>query len=137
MSRAWLLALVVLVPLAGCITDAKGESCGFLDAYVDPADEDDAEDETYCPDADAADDCDALTDAIIDAAVTCSQGAVSAEQLRADLEDQGALPDCESAVATDLSYDDCMDALDDPPCEPNGTLGALPASCQGAVLIDG
>lgn len=137
MSRTHLLALAAVVLLAACVTDAKGESCGLLDAYVDPADEDDAEDETYCPDADAADDCEALTDAIIDAAVTCSQGAVSAEQLRADLEEQGALPDCASAVATDLSYDDCMDALDDPPCEADGTLGALPADCQGAVLIDG
>jgi hypothetical protein len=127
------LAIVVaLLAAAGCTTDAKGANCGLLDTYVN------SDDEVYCPDPDAPDDCEALMDETIDAAVRCANGAgipITEEQLRAELEDGGSLLECENAVATTTSYQACADELRGlSVCNEDGTLEP-PATCEGSVLL--
>lgn len=128
--RAAIAALFVSLSLTACITDVKGAQCGFLDAFVD------SEGQQYCPDEAAPEDCEALNDAIVDAAVLCGGGAFTEEELRAELGDSGALQTCDQAVATSTDYDDCVDILSDeqnPPCE-GTSLAPPPDVCIGAVL---
>lgn len=119
---------------AGCTTDEKGANCGFLDAYIGE------DDELYCPDPDAPDDCDALLDETIDVVLRCANSAgagVTEEQLRAELEAQDALPPCDDAVATTSSYDVCITELNDlSRCNADGTFDP-PESCDGSVLAAG
>ena len=119
--------------LMGCGTDAKGESCGVLDMLVN------SDGDQYCPDEAAPQDCEDLNDALVDAAVLCGGGLFSEEELRAELEDGGALNNCDNAVATTTDYDDCIDFLTDeaePPCE-GTSLAPPPDACVGAVLVNG
>jgi len=126
--------LMVIAGAAGCTSDAKGGTCGFTDAYVT------ADDELYCPDPVAPDDCDALFDEIVEAAVRCANSAgipVTEEELRAELARQDATPPCDEAVATTASYDVCLSELDDlTRCNDDGSLDP-PESCTGAVLTAG
>ena len=126
------IVTAILAIACSCGTDAKGGSCGLLDMLVD------SEGGQYCPDEGAPDDCEALNDSLVDAAVVCANGAITEEELRAELDEGGVLNNCDGAVATSTDYDACKDALDDvddPPCE--GSLIAAPDTCVGAVLVQG
>lgn len=127
MKHLFRLALVVAAVggASACITDVKGTNCGFLDAFVD------SEGQQYCPDEAAPDDCTELFDTYIAAAVACTNGAVTEEQIR----DEVTLPDCASAVATTTDFDACVDDIDAAECEDDLTL-PLPDTCKGAILLN-
>ena len=111
-----------------CVTDVKGESCGLGDAMVD------ADGTTYCPDANAPADCEAAFDTIIEAFVNCADGAFTEEELRNEIDQESTLGDCDYAVATSVTYDDCLDSLSAPECNDDG-YAVLPEACTGAVLM--
>lgn len=123
-------SVLFLVALgAACGNDSKGNSCGVLDMYVS------SDDDTYCPDPDAPEQCEALFDDMLGAFVICAEESglsYDEDDLRAELEDRGALPSCDRAVATSLGYEDCQDLLRDPECE--GSTPKLGDSCSGVVL---
>jgi hypothetical protein len=130
-----LVALVALVALVGlgalggaCMTDAKEETCTFDVMLV-------SGDELYCPDENAPADCEALNDAVVGAAVACSAGAFDEEQLRAALDEEGALQQCDDARATSLTYDACLAHFtsSEPPCA-GTSLGPIPETCVGVIL---
>jgi hypothetical protein len=127
MKKHFLVSTITAVVLcSSCVTDDKGESCGLLDALYDN------DGNTFCPDENAPADCETLFDVYIDAAVACASDAgipITEEDVRAD----EALPDCDNAVATRPSFDDCIDDIEGAACETDGTL-PLPDTCKGAVL---
>lgn len=124
-----LVGLAGLVAAGACMTDAKDATCTFDVMLV-------AGEELYCPDPDAPDDCETLNNAIVDAAVTCGAGTFSEEELRAALDEDGALQTCDEARATSIRYDECLGhftSTEEPPCAGN-SLGPIPEACIGAIL---
>lgn len=113
--------IFAVLALNACATDVKGESCGFLDAFV-------TEDgETYCPDENAPEDCEGLKDAAVVWFVGCGISEAEAEQAA-----DNAFA-CENAVASSPDFDECIDTLENEPCE----ALALPDVCKGAVKLGG
>ncbi len=127
MRARLVLALIVGWSLACTGTDSAGETCPLDELY-------EASDGTqYCRDDFAPEDCELLYEEIIDAFVTCADGAFTEEELREEIAAQGVDLDCDEAVATTDEYEVCVDELREPTC--SGRLAELPEACQGAVLI--
>ena len=135
-SRLLSIAFCLATALStACGTDVKGNTCPLLDMGGD--DDGDAT-ELYCPDPDAPEDCRVLHEDMVAAAVLCAEnagfGELVEDLLRAEMEQEGVLKDCDNAMATDISYDECQESLAQPECEADGTV-AWPDSCRGAILI--
>ncbi len=124
------LALGAITLIAGaCMTDAKEATCTFDVMLV-------SGEELYCPDEAAPADCEVLNEAIVDAAVVCGAGAFEEEDLRAALDENGALQRCDDARATSLTYDECLAHFtntEEPPCD-GTSLGPIPETCVGVIL---
>ncbi len=108
----------------GCASDSKGEWCSFLDQGFDDG-------ESYCPDPDAPEACEDISDQVVEKADTCAQG-VGLELTDEQRDDVADALDCDSAKAIGLDEEDCKDDLDDAPCNEDG-LFDLPESCKGVV----
>jgi hypothetical protein len=128
MKLRYVLGLALAV--SSCSTDDKGEACGLLDVYNT------ASGESYCPDENAPDDCEALFETFLDQAFACIEegGAVVSDDDRDDVEAQ--LPDCGNAVATTLDYDECQDEIDEATCPGDGSLLPLPSVCRGVLIVN-
>jgi hypothetical protein len=112
--KTWMI--LPLLATAACTTDVKGESCGFLDAFVD------SEGNTYCPDDNAPADCEELKDAVVGSFVECG---LDEETARSTADDAFA---CDSAVATTTDFDACIELLE------KGCTVTMPDECSGALL---
>lgn len=121
-----ILALIGFSSLACTLTDVKGDTCVADDMF-------EAENgDRYCLDEGAPEECEQVVDAIIDAFVTCGDGAFTEEELRDELDEEGVTFDCDSAVATSTELDTCYDDLADPECD-NG-VAVMSEACEGSVL---
>ncbi len=126
MKLAPTLALIGLCCLACSYTDVKGDTCTADDLF-------EAENgDRYCRDADAPDECEAVVNEMIDAFVTCGDGAFTEDQLRLQLAQDGVTWDCDLAVATSLDLDTCHEQLADPECEDG--VAVISEECQGSIL---
>lgn len=125
-------ARLVLVLIGGfCLactgTDSAGETCPIDELYES------GDGTQYCRDDFAPEDCELLYEELIDAFVTCAEGAFTEEELREEIAAQGVDLDCDAAIATTDDYDVCIDDLREPTCEDR--IAQLPEACQGAVLL--
>lgn len=75
-----------------------------------------------------------MVDEIIDAFVTCADGAFTEDELRDELEDEGVTWDCESAVATSTELDECYADLIEPECDEG--VAVITVACKGSVLAE-
>lgn len=122
------LAALALSSLACGVTDVKDQTCSTDDAFQSE------EGDIYCRDEAAPAECEQVVNEIIDAFVTCADGAFTEEELREALEDQRVTFDCDAAVATSTELDQCYDDLADPECEDG--LAVLTEACEGSVLAE-
>ncbi|GDX81299.1 hypothetical protein LBMAG42_31100 [Deltaproteobacteria bacterium] len=121
-----IVALIGLLSLACTLTDVKGDTCVADDMF-------EAENgDRYCRDEGAPSECEEVVDAIIEAFVTCGDGAFTEAELRDELAEEGVTFDCESAVATSTDLEECYDDLADPECD-NG-VAVMTDACEGSVL---
>ncbi len=113
----------------GCaVTDVKDNSCAASDAFETE------QGDIYCLDEAAPAQCEHVVDEIIDAFVTCSDGAFTEDELLDELEQEGVSFSCDEAVATSTEFDTCIEQLQDPECE--GDLAVISEECQGSVFVE-
>lgn len=128
-SRLRLLGTLGLLGglVLGCtVTDVKGDTCPQADAFQTAAGD------LYCLDPAAPSDCERVVDEIIDAFVTCGDGAFTEAELLDELERAGVSFECEAAVATSTDYEECLDQLQEPTCADG--VAQISAECEGSVL---
>ncbi|MSQ00636.1 MAG: hypothetical protein EXR71_01940 [Myxococcales bacterium] len=123
------IALVFGLLILGCtFTDVKGATCTADDLF-------EAQNgDRYCLDPAAPAECEHVVDEIIDAFVTCADGAFTEDELREQLADEGVTWNCESAVATSTELDVCYADLIEPECD--GGVAVITEACAGSVLAE-
>ncbi len=128
MKPAPIVMFLGLCSLACALTDVKGDTCEAADMFQ-------TEDgDRYCRDEAAPAECEHVVDEIIDAFVTCADGAFTEAELRDELEAQGVDFNCDEAVATSTSLDVCYADLEDPTCEDG--LAVITDACESSVLAE-
>ena len=114
--------------VACALTDSKDATCSADEMYEAESGD------RYCFDETASAECEHVMDEIIDAFVTCGEGAFTESELRDELEKAGVNFPCDEAVATTGDLDTCYAQLADPTCD--GNLAVISDECSGAVLVE-
>jgi len=126
MKLAPIVTLIGLCSLACALTDDKGDTCTADDMFESE------NGDRYCRDEGAPAECEHVVDEIIDAFVTCGDGAFTEAQLRLQLAQDGVTWDCDLAVATSVDLDTCYAQLTDPECEAG--VAVISDECEGSIL---